>query len=81
MIRHAVCRLPFGLNCPHDLTHVAMVDNCHMAIVPGDRDRVPSCFGDSPAVSGVTLPIDASTLRKGFGFGGIYTTLNGRSRP
>ena len=58
-----------------------MVDNCDMAIVPGDRDRVPSCLGDSPAVSGVTFPIDASALRKDFGFGAIHMAFHGRSRP
>jgi hypothetical protein len=46
-----------------------------MAIVPGDRDRGPRCVRDGTSISPITLPIDASTLRKGFGFGGIHTAL------
>ena len=47
--------------CRHTLNfaHVSVVDNRHVPVVPGDRDRVPSRFGDNAAISGITPPKNA----------------------
>jgi hypothetical protein len=44
--------------CPRsvDLAHIPVVDGGNLAIVPGDRDSVPTCCGDSAAVSRITPP-------------------------
>ena len=50
--------------CRHalDFAHVAMVYGGHMAIVPGNRDRVPTYFGDMAAIIGMAAPINAAAL-------------------
>jgi hypothetical protein len=47
-----------------------MVDNSHMTIIPGDRDRVPTLFGDSATISGIASPVNASALLEVLRFGG-----------
>jgi hypothetical protein len=39
-----------------------------VTIVPGNRDRVLTRFGNHAAVSGVASPINAVTLLEAFGF-------------
>src|SRR6185437_3611495 len=58
--------------CALDVTHVTVMYGGNMTIVPGNRDRVPTRFGDPAAVSSVTLPANAITLLEGFGFGGRH---------
>jgi hypothetical protein len=49
-------RLPLHSSplCRHslDFAHVAMVYGGHLTIVPCNRDRVPTYFGDTAAVIG-----------------------------
>jgi hypothetical protein len=40
-----------------DFAHVPMVYGGNLTIVPGDRDRIPTCLGDNAAISGVASPI------------------------
>jgi hypothetical protein len=39
-----------------NFAHVPVVYASHLAIVPGDRDCIPTRFGDDAAVSGITAP-------------------------
>src|SRR6266699_3829705 len=50
--------------CRHslDFAHVAMVYGGHLTIVPCNRDRVPTRFGDTAAVIGIASPINAAAL-------------------
>jgi hypothetical protein len=41
-----------------------------MTIVPGDRNRVPTLFANSAAISGITLPAKAGALLEVLRFGG-----------
>src|SRR6516164_11784340 len=45
-----------------DFAHVAMVYGGHLTIVPGNRDRVPTYFGDTAAIIGIASPINAAAL-------------------
>ena len=51
-----------------NFAHVSVVYAGHLPIFPGDRDCVPTRFGNSAAVSGITLPVNAGVLLEGFGF-------------
>src|SRR5260370_5717288 len=59
-------RLPLHSSpaCRHslDFAHVAMVYGGHLTIVPGNRDRVPTYFGDTAAIIGIALPVNAAAL-------------------
>ena len=55
---------------PQDFAHVAMVDNSHMTIVPSDRDRVPTLFGDNATISGIASPVNAGAFLEVLRFGG-----------
>src|SRR6202040_58960 len=59
-------RLPLHSSplCRHslDFTHVAMVYGGHLTIVPCNRDRVPTYFGDTAAVIGIASPVNAAAL-------------------
>jgi hypothetical protein len=37
-----------------NFAHASVVDDRHVPIVPGGRDRIPSHFGDNAAISGIT---------------------------
>src|SRR5207247_10536680 len=56
--------------CRHslDFAHVAMVYGGHLTIVPCNRDRVPTYFGDTAAVIGIASPINAAALLETFRF-------------
>ena len=41
----------------------------HLTIIPGDRDRVPTPYGDGPAVGGITLPAYSIARLKLLGLG------------
>jgi hypothetical protein len=62
-----------------------MVYSGDLPVVPGNRNRVPTCFGDRAAVSSIASPIHAGALLKGFGFpsmvigGALVVTDLGRS--
>src|SRR4249919_724914 len=58
-----------------DLAHVPMVHGGHLTIVPGDRDCIPTHFGDNTAVGGITSPINAAAPLETFGFSGIHRPL------
>jgi hypothetical protein len=45
-----------------------------MTIVPGDRDCIPTHFGDN-AVIGIASPINAVALLEAFRFGGVHPHL------
>ncbi len=51
-----------------NFVHVSVVYSGHLPIVPGDRDRIPTRFGDNAAVSGIAPPINAGALLEGLGF-------------
>ena len=55
-----------------NFAHVAVVYAGHVPVVPGDRDRIPSRFGDNAAFGGFALPIHAGALREALGFGGCH---------
>src|ERR1700730_16836070 len=61
---YGCCGLHSGPLCRHslDFAHVAMVYGGHLTIVPGNRDRVPTYFGDTAAVIGIASPINAAAL-------------------
>src|SRR6266567_3324553 len=58
------CPLHSGPLCRHslDFAHVAMVYGGHLTIVPGNRDRVPTYFGDTAAIIGIASPVNAAAL-------------------
>jgi hypothetical protein len=39
-----------------DFAHVPVVYRRHLTVVPGDRDRVPTCSNDGAAIGGITAP-------------------------
>ena len=59
-------RLPLHSSpaCRHslDFAHVAMMYGGHLTIVLGNRDRVPTYFGDTAAIVGIASPINAAAL-------------------
>ena len=46
-----------------------MVDDSHMTIVPGDRDRVPILFRNSATIGGIAFPVNAVALFEALGLG------------
>jgi hypothetical protein len=46
-----------------------MMHGGHLPIVPGDRDRIPTRFGDNAAITGIALPINAGALLAGLALG------------
>jgi hypothetical protein len=57
----------------------------HMTIIPGDRDRVPACAGYNAGVIAITVPVTASALLELLGFGGghcvsLFASVAHRSR-
>ena len=42
----------------------------HLTIIPGNRNCIPTQFGDAAAVSGIASPINAVTSLEAFRFGG-----------
>ena len=62
---HRMQRRRHALN----FTHVSVMDNRHVPVVPGDRDRVPSRFGDNAAIGGITPPKNAGADLQVLGFG------------
>jgi len=62
---HRMQRRRLALN----FTHVSVMDNRHVPVVPGDRDRVPSRFGDNAAIGGITPPKTAGVDLQVLGFG------------
>ena len=55
-----------------DLAHVPMVHGRQLTVVPGDRDRIPTDFGNTAAIGTIAVPIDATALPELFGFGGRH---------
>jgi hypothetical protein len=51
-----------------DFAHVPVVHGGQLPIVPGDRDRIPTCLGDNAAIGGIASPIDAGALLEVLGF-------------
>jgi len=49
-----------------------MMHASDVAIVPGDRDTVPSCCADCPTVGGAPPPINAGAFLQSPGFGGSH---------
>jgi hypothetical protein len=58
--------------CSMNFAHVPVVYARHLPIVPGDRDRIPTRFGDNAAISGITSPIHSGALLETLGFGGCH---------
>jgi hypothetical protein len=46
-----------------NFAHVPVVYPGHLPIVPGDRDCIPTCFGDNAAISGIASPVDACAIK------------------
>jgi len=61
LVRLALHGVRLG-RCLLNFAHVSVVHSAHLPIVPGDRDRIPTRFGDNAAVSGVAPPINAGTF-------------------
>jgi hypothetical protein len=51
-----------------NFAHVSMVYSGDLPAVPGNRNRIPTCFGDRAAVSSIASPIHAGALLEGLGF-------------
>jgi hypothetical protein len=49
-----------------NFAHVSVVHSGNLPVVPSDRNRIPSRFGDNAAVSGIALPVNAGILFEGF---------------
>ena len=58
-----------------------MVHDGDLTIIPGDRDRIPTRFGDNAAVSSITSPANAAALLEGLGFGDIHSALLSNKAP
>jgi hypothetical protein len=56
-----------------DFAHVPMVYGGHLAIVPGDRNCIPTSAADGAAISGITAPEYSMTLLKIPRFGSGHT--------
>src|SRR3954463_7348906 len=66
-----------------NFTHVPATYDRNMAVVPLNRDRVPSRLGHDAAICGFALPVDTATLFEHFGFGGCHVSPSanfGRTR-
>ena len=55
-----------------NFAHVPMMHAGHLPIVPGDRDCIPTCFGDNAAISGIASPINAGALLEALRFVGFH---------
>jgi hypothetical protein len=62
-----------------NFSHVSMVHAGSLPIVPGNRDRVPTRFGDKAAVSGITSPINPGALCAAFRFVDCHSCATARS--
>ena len=51
-----------------NFAHVPVAYSGHLPIIPGDRDRIPTRFGDDAAIGGVALSINAGARREGLEF-------------
>ena len=60
-----LCRVTWNCRRSQNFAHVAVVYSGHLPIVPGDRNRVPTGFGDDTTIGGIAPPIIAGTLREG----------------
>ena len=47
----------------------------HLTIVPGNRDRVPTYFGDTAAIVGIASPINAAALLETYNFATVMLRL------
>jgi hypothetical protein len=65
---HSTGLFPHFLN----LAHIPVVHAGHLPIVPGDRDRIPTRFGDNSAICGLSSPINADAFLEVLGFGGCH---------
>src|ERR1700704_6879042 len=52
--------------------HISMVNAGHLAIVPGNRNSVPTRFSDLAAVGSIALPPNAGALLERSRFGGSH---------
>ena len=70
--------MPLPLHCGRpcrrslNFAHVPVVHDSHLTIAPGDRNRIPTYFGDMPAISGIASPINTVALPKAFRFGDCH---------
>src|SRR5258706_14439452 len=75
--RSAILRLPSHSMrlCRRSLNfaHVPVVYAGHLPIVPGDRDGIPTCFGDNAAIGGIASPINPGTLPQALRFGDCHS--------
>ena len=58
--------------CSMNFAHVPVVYARHLPIVPGDRDRIPTRFGDNAAITGVASPVHSGALLETLGFGDCH---------
>ena len=67
--------------CRHQLNfaHVTVVHARHLAIAPGDRDRIPTRFGDNAAISGIASPINPGAFREALRFVDCHCCATARS--
>ena len=67
--------------CRHQLNfaHVPVVHARHLAIAPGDHDRIPTCFGDNTAISGIASPINPAAFREALRFVDCHCCATARS--
>ncbi len=66
--------LPLHRPCRRSLNfaHVPVVYDSHLTIVPGDRNRIPTRFSDSAAISGIASPINTAAFLEAFRFGDCH---------
>jgi hypothetical protein len=51
-----------------NLAHVSVVHAGHLPVGPGNRDRIPTRFGDDAAISGIASPINAGAFLEALRF-------------
>jgi hypothetical protein len=75
-IKRLRCSIAFSFRLPQDLTHVTVMYDSHMTILPGDRDRVPARGSHNAAIIDIASPINGITLLELLGFGGGHNALS-----
>src|SRR5437762_919336 len=58
-----------------------MVYGGHLTIVPGNRDRVPTCFGDTAAIIGIASPVNAAALLERLAYCQAVELIKLENRP
>ena len=70
--------MPLPLHCGRpcrrslNFAHVAVMNDSHLTIIPGDRHRVPARSRDLAAIGGIASPVNTAALLEVFRFGDCH---------